>query len=58
MNIFGVEPAGAMSVSALKKYSNKIIGKNIACIICGANNDKSRMPEIKKKSIYLEQSQY
>ena len=45
-----VELAGAMSVSALNKYSNKIIGKNVACIICGANNDKSRMPEIKKKA--------
>ena len=45
-----VELAGAMSVSALNKYSNEIIGKNVACIICGANNDKSRMPEIKKKA--------
>lgn len=45
-----VELAGAMSVSALNKYSNEIIGKNVACIICGANNDKSRMPEINKKA--------
>ena len=45
-----VELAGAMSVSALNKYSNEIIGKNVACIICGANNDKRRMPEIKKKA--------
>ncbi len=46
-----VEPAGAMSVSALRKYSDKIIGKNIACVICGANNDQSRMPEIEKKAL-------
>ena len=51
-----VELAGAMSVSALNKYSNKIIGKNVACIICGANNDKSRMPEIKKKAILWKKS--
>ena len=51
-----VELAGAMSVSALNKYSNEIIGKNVACIICGANNDKSRMPEIKKKAILWKKS--
>ena len=51
-----VELAGAMSVSALNKYSNEIIGKNVACIICGANNDKSRMPEIKKKAILWRKS--
>ena len=51
-----VELAGAMSVSALNKYSNKIIGKNVACIICGANNYKSRMPEIKKKAILWKKS--
>ena len=40
------EPAGAMSSAALNHYRGKIIGKNIGCIICGGNNDKSRMPQI------------
>ena len=41
-----VEPAGAMSVSGLRQYSFELLGKNVVCIICGANNDKKRMPEI------------
>ena len=40
------EPAGAMSSAALRHYRHKIINKNIGCIICGGNNDNSRMPEI------------
>ena len=44
------EPAGAMSSAALRHYRHKIINKNIGCIICGANNDNSRMPEIIKRA--------
>ena len=44
------EPAGAMSSAALRHYRHKIINKNIGCIICGGNNDNSRMPEIKKRA--------
>ena len=40
------EPAGAMSSASLCYYKEKIIGKNVGCIICGGNNDNSRMPEI------------
>ena len=40
------EPAGAMSSASLWYYKEKIIGKNVGCIICGGNNDNSRMPEI------------
>ena len=29
-----------------RKSLAEIIGKNIGCIICGGNNDNSRMPEI------------
>ena len=45
-----VEPAGAMSCAALNHYKDQIIGKNVGCIICGGNNDNSRMPEIKKRA--------
>jgi len=44
------EPAGAMSNAALNIYSSKIINKNVVCIICGANNDNSRMPEIQERA--------
>ena len=40
------EPAGAMSSASLWYYKEKIIVKNVGCIICGGNNDNSRMPEI------------
>lgn len=44
------EPAGAMSNAALNIYSSKIINKNVVCIICGGNNDNSRMPEIQERA--------
>lgn len=49
-----VEPAGALSVSALRFYADKIKGKNIACIISGSNNDITRMEEIREKSLLYE----
>lgn len=44
------EPAGAMSNAALNIYSSKIISKNVVCVICGGNNDNSRMPEIQERA--------
>ena len=44
------EPAGAMSNAALNIYSSKIINKNVVCIICGGNNDNSRMREIQERA--------
>ena len=46
-----VEPAGAMSSAALRSYKDKIVDKNVVCIICGGNNDESRMIEISKKAM-------
>jgi len=46
-----VEPAGALSVAALKKYGDLIKGKNVVCIISGSNNDITRMEEIKEKAL-------
>ena len=45
------EPAGAMSSAALRLYKEKIVKKNVICIICGGNNDDSRMKEIYKRAI-------
>ena len=44
------EPAGAMSSASLWHFKEKIIGKNVGCIICGGNNDESRMPEIIRRA--------
>ncbi len=44
------EPAGAMSSASLSYFKEKIIGKNVGCIICGGNNDNSRMPEIIRRA--------
>lgn len=46
-----VEPAGAMSVSALSQLSTKISGKNVVCLVCGGNNDITRMAEIKERAL-------
>ena len=44
------EPAGAMSITALRQVKEEIIGKNVVCIICGGNNDRRRIPEIQLRS--------
>lgn len=46
-----VEPAGAMSVSALPQLKDEIKGKNVVCLICGGNNDITRMAEIKERAL-------
>lgn len=49
-----VEPAGALSVSALELVKEDIKGKNIVCIISGGNNDINRMEEIEERSLIFE----
>jgi threonine dehydratase len=44
-----LEPAGALSISALEQYQEMIKGKNVVCIVSGSNNDITRMEEIKKE---------
>ncbi len=46
-----VEPAGAMSVSALPQLKDVIKGKNVVCLVCGGNNDITRMAEIKERAL-------
>ena len=47
----GVEPAGAMSTASLKMIGEEIKGKNVVCLICGGNNDITRMAEIKERAL-------
>lgn len=46
-----LEPAGALSISALEQYRNQIKGKNVVCIVSGSNNDITRMEEIKERAL-------
>ena len=49
-----VEPAGAISIAALELHHEKFKNQNVVCLICGSNNDISRMSEIKEKHYYIE----
>ena len=49
-----VEPAGALSMSALDFYKNEIKGKNVVCVVSGSNNDITRMEDIKERSLLYE----
>ena len=46
-----VEPAGALSISALDFYADKIKDKNVVCVVTGSNNDITRTPEIKERAL-------
>jgi threonine dehydratase len=46
-----VEPAGALSISALDFFADEIKGKNVVCIVSGSNNDITRTAEIKEKAM-------
>lgn len=49
-----VEPAGALTISALDFYADEIKGKNVVCIVSGGNNDITRTEEIKERSLLYE----
>jgi threonine dehydratase len=46
-----VEPAGALTISGLDGYKDKIKGKNVVCIVSGGNNDITRTAEIKERAL-------
>lgn len=46
-----LEPAGALSISALDYFADKIKGKNVVCVVSGSNNDITRTPEIKERAL-------
>lgn len=49
-----VEPAGALSITALDFYRKEIKGKHVVCIVSGSNNDIIRTEEIKERSLLYE----
>ncbi|AHM63505.1 threonine dehydratase [Flammeovirgaceae bacterium 311] len=46
-----LEPAGTLTISALKSYADQIKGKNVVCVISGSNNDITRMEDIKERAM-------
>ncbi len=57
LNIEGVvlEPAGALSIDALKDSSKKELrGKTIVCVVSGGNFDFERLPDVKERSLRFE----
>lgn len=53
-NAIVAEPAGALAISALDFYQDKLKGKTAVCIVSGGNNDISRMQEMKERSLIYE----
>ncbi len=53
-NAIVVEPAGALSITALSLFEKEIRGKNVVCILSGSNNDISRTEEIRERSLLYE----
>lgn len=49
-----VEPAGALTIAALDLYKDKIVRKNVVCVVSGSNNDITRTAEIKERSLLYE----
>lgn len=49
-----VEPAGALSITALDFYKEEIKNRNVVCIVSGSNNDITRTEEIKERSMLYE----
>lgn len=52
LNIEGIvlEPAGALSVDALKDIAADIRGKTVVCVTSGGNFDFERLPEVKERA--------
>lgn len=46
-----VEPAGALTISALDQFAKEIRGKNVVCLVSGSNNDITRMEDIKERAM-------
>ncbi|MGX1929989.1 threonine ammonia-lyase IlvA [Flagellimonas sp. 2504JD4-2] len=46
-----VEPAGALTITALDDFKDEIKGKNVVCVVSGSNNDITRTAEIKERAL-------
>ncbi|UII79383.1 threonine ammonia-lyase [Flagellimonas sp. CMM7] len=46
-----VEPAGALTITALDDFKDEIKDKTVVCIVSGSNNDITRTAEIKERAL-------
>jgi threonine dehydratase len=53
LNVEGIvlEPAGALSIDALKDVADQIKGQRVLCITTGGNFDFERLPEVKERAL-------
>ncbi len=53
LNVEGIvlEPAGAMSIDALRDLGPEIAGKRVVCIATGGNFDFERLPDVKERAM-------
>lgn len=53
LNVEGMvlEPAGALSIDALKDMADEIRGKTVVCVTSGGNFDFERLPEVKERAL-------
>ncbi|MFQ6550891.1 threonine ammonia-lyase IlvA [Aestuariibius insulae] len=52
LNIEGIvlEPAGALSIDALKDIKDRVKGKRVVCVTTGGNFDFERLPEVRERA--------
>ncbi len=52
LNVEGIvlEPAGALSIDALRDLASEIRGKRVVCVTSGGNFDFERLPEVKERA--------
>jgi threonine dehydratase len=53
LNVEGIvlEPAGALSVDALRDLGPEIAGRRVVCVTTGGNFDFERLPEVKERAM-------
>lgn len=56
LNIEGIvlEPAGALTIDALKDLGEEIGGKRVVCVTSGGNFDFERLPDVKERALRSE----
>lgn len=56
LNIEGIvlEPAGALTIDALKDLHDQIEGKTVVCVTSGGNFDFERLPDVKERALKSE----
>ncbi|MEO9460184.1 MAG: threonine ammonia-lyase IlvA [Lentilitoribacter sp.] len=56
LNIEGIvlEPAGALTVDALRDIKDEIKGKKVVCVTSGGNFDFERLPDVKERAMRYE----